>query len=121
MPLGHFQPTDYKHDLYILSNVLTTQQFAETASDQILKIFYWLGPGHQVLIMGSSARAYDEIYALVGRLASQAKVDRVDDWDELFTCRYNDLSAERVKSHYNDVVRHMLKLHSRLRFPLEVE
>src|SRR4029077_17442054 len=98
-----FPPADYKQELYIFSNFLTTDEFAQAAKHQIQKIFYWLGPGHRVLIMGSSSPRYQSIYGLIDDLAMQARVDSVDGWNDIFECSYDDFSAGRVKANYNAV------------------
>jgi hypothetical protein len=116
-----FDPVDYKHDLYIFSNFLTTREFAATARNQLLKIFYWLGPGQRLLIMGSSAHQYDEIYDFINGLASQASVDGVDGWNDSFSCTYKDFSAQRIKAQYDAIVSHITKLDPRLRFPQELQ
>jgi len=116
-----FDPIDYKHDLYIFSNFLTTREFAAGARDQLLKIFYWLGPGQRLLILGSSAHQYHEIYDFIDGLASQASVDGVDEWNDSFSCTYKDFSAQRIKTQYDAIVSHMTRLDPRPRFPLELQ
>jgi hypothetical protein len=116
-----FAPEDYKHDLYIFSNFFTTKEFAHTSKDQIRKIFYWLGPGHRVLIMGSSSASYQAIYELIDNLARQARVDTVSGWDDLFHCHYEDFSAERVKANYNSVFDHLMDVNPKLQLPPSVQ
>jgi len=51
-----FQAVDYKHD-FIFSAISLRPPSSRLRPEQIEKIFYWLGPGHRVLIMGHLRRS----------------------------------------------------------------
>jgi hypothetical protein len=97
-----FPPADFKHDVYIFSNVLTTEEFVEQAIPALTRLFYWLGPSQVIVIQGASNETYQRIYAKLDEIADRTKVDRVGDL-ETISWRYDDPSAMLIKAHYEEV------------------
>jgi hypothetical protein len=96
-------PADFKNDLYIFSNVLTTKEFVSQAKLALTRLFYWLGPHQTIVVLGASNEAYQRIYSELDEIAAAARVDRVADVRETIPWDYKGPTARHIKVHYNEV------------------
>lgn len=93
----------FRYHLVIFSNFLTQKDRVENWEKELLSTFWSIRHGGIAVVMGGSGEKYQSIYDIVMEIAEKAALRRVTSVAEKIPCNYNDLYAQRIKKHYNNV------------------
>ncbi len=93
----------YRHHLIIFSNFLTKGDVVANWQKELRSTFGTLCHGGIVVVVGGSGEKYDPIYQAVRDIAKNIGLSEIPEVSTKIPCNYSDISAQRIKEHYNTI------------------